>query len=251
MFARILKTNPYHDAKGRFTTRDRDAGDGWQKVGHQRGSNPGGIYEFKGGSYYVKFPRDPQQVHSEVVADAVHELIGVKTMGHKPMEIGGKTASVSALQKVRELGAEGWDRLNDKQIDQAADLFMASVVTKNWDVVGLVHDNVGQDQQGNLRIIDTGGSFRFRAQGGPKDYGPDPSAELSAMQDPNKTSGAVYGPLIEQHRAVFEQAAKRLAAIPDDAFKNIVQSSGLKGRKEIAQSMLSRRQAVVEYFTPH
>ena len=66
MFTKILKANPFRDALGKFASKNTAVSpSGWDRVGQQKGSNPGGTYQHNGAKYYVKFPRDRNQVYSE------------------------------------------------------------------------------------------------------------------------------------------------------------------------------------------
>jgi hypothetical protein len=49
-------------------------------------------------------------------------------------------------------------------------LWQGAVLLKEWDALGLELDNVFLDARGRLVKLDAGGAFRFRAQGGDKDY---------------------------------------------------------------------------------
>lgn len=46
----------------------------------------------------------------------------------------------------------------------------ADALVANWDYAGLANDNMMVDKQGNILRIDSGGTFNYRAQGGPKDF---------------------------------------------------------------------------------
>ena len=71
---------------------------------------------------------------------------------------------------------------------------MTDTLASSWDVFGLNGDNVIIGPDGKLHRIDVGGSFQFRAQGGPKDsFNPDqPWVEPMTMR--TSTQGqALYG----------------------------------------------------------
>lgn len=243
MFQPVLKWNPFHDLLGKFASKGNAA---WTKTSPQKGSNPGGVYSYKGKSHYVKFPKNEGQVHAEVAADKIHELMGIESMQHSAKTINGKVGSVSEWKDVVPLGRKGWDRLTPTQVQQAANAYVASALTKNWDVVGLVHDNMGTTKQGNLAIIDTGGSFHFRAQGEHKDFGGDPTPELKAMLSPEKTSGRVFGPLAKEYKQEFFNAAQRLKSIPDKALLKAVAGMGHDPQRD--KELLARKQGILDFF---
>lgn len=234
-----------HDATVKAWLSRKRAASKWEKLGGQKGSNPGGVYSYGGEKHYVKFPPSKGQIWAEAAADKMYELMGVATMNHTPTEIEGKWASVSKWKEVKELGYEGWSKLTPKQVQQAADAFVASALTKNWDVVGLTYDNMGTTKKGDLAIMDTGGSFKYRAMGGDKKYDADPTAELKAMQDPEKTSGRVYGPLMKKHPEAFKAAAVKLAAIPNAAIR---EAAATMKDTSLGSIAIRRKQAILRYF---
>lgn len=239
--AHIFKANPNHDEKGQFAHVDA----GWSKVSGQKGSNPGGVFKKNGQKYYVKYPRAKGQIYAEQAADKVYELMGVETMNHQAVKVNGKTASVSKWKEVAILGESGWRKLNDVQVQDAANAFVASALTKNWDVAGLSYDNMGTTKEGRLAILDTGGSFKYRAQGEPKPYDSDPTPELEGMQSPKKTSGRVFGPLVKEHKDAFTKAAEKLKSIPDEKLSEL---AGTMRDKEMPRTIIDRKNAILKYF---
>lgn len=233
--------NPYHDQSGQFTSQEKAV---WTKTGGNKGSNPGGTYTKNGEKHYVKFPHAQGQIAAEEAADKIHELMGIETMNHAATDVDGKLASVSKWKDVTPLGSGGWKNLNEKQVQQAANAFVASALTKNWDVVGLVHDNIGKTKDGNLAIIDTGGSFEFRAQGGHKDFDGDALPEIKAMLSLEKTSGRVYAPLLKSHPEAFQKAAERLKSLTPDQLKATIPNMSPK----IQQALLARRESILKHF---
>jgi hypothetical protein len=217
----------------------------WEKLSAAKGSNPGGVYRHRGDTYYVKFPPAEGQIHSEHAADKIYELMGVESMEHTPITIDGAPGSASKWKEVSPLGGSGWGILTEAQVQQAANAFVASALTKNWDVVGLVFDNMGVTADGNLAIFDTGGSFKYRAMGGPKPFGADPTAELEGMQDPRNPSGQVFGPLVQAHRAKFVEAARTLGGVPD---VELMEAARLTRDETAALTVLARKKAILAYF---
>lgn len=241
-FSSVFKANPFHDKMGRFTSKAKAA---WSKVGSQKGSNPGGLYEMGGKRYYVKFPHSKGQIYAEQAADQVYDLMGVQSMKHKAQKVNGRTGSVSEWQEVEPLGSEGWTKLDERQVQQAANAFVASALVKNWDVVGLAHDNMGKTKSGDLAILDTGGSFKHRAMGEPKPYNNDPIPEIQGMLDTTKTSGRVFAPLLKAHPEAFKAAAERLKSIPDDDLKAI---AGTMRDEALPAAIIGRKASILKYF---
>lgn len=143
-------------------------GERLRRVGEQRGSVPGGLYEdgATGERWYVKFYADPQQGRSESAALALYRRLGIATPDTAMVTIGGRPA----------LASRWIDGLRAASADQLAAhpdlprLWQGAILAKDWDVVGLSLDNVFIDAGGRLVKLDAGGAFRFRAQGADKVY---------------------------------------------------------------------------------
>ena len=225
----------------------RDSHGRWVQVGGNLGSNAGGLHTFNGDKYYAKFPKNPDQVHAEVAADKIHELLDCKTLSHKAVSIKGKTGSVTAWKDdIKPLGSRGWAAMDDKQKQQAANIFVASALTKNWDVVGQVYDNMCKDKKGDIHIVDTGGSFSFRAQGEHKDFDGDANKEIDTFLNPEKTSGRVFGPMMKNEPTLFREAAKQLRHINRDDF--VKATAGMKDQESVVNTLMSRRTSIMTRF---
>src|ERR1035437_1317953 len=231
------------DNHGRFS----NGSNSWEKVSNNLGSNAGGVHIYRGDKYYAKFPKNPDQVHAEVAADKIHELLGGKTINHKAVTIRGKTASVTEWKDdIKPLRKEGWDHLDDKQKQQAANLFIGSALTKNWDLVGLSHDNICKDKNGDLRLVDSGGAFSYRAQGDQKDFDTDANTEINNFLNREKTSGRVYRPLAKAQPELFRNAAKQLRHISRGDF--VKATTGMKDQDKVVDTLMARRTSIMERF---
>jgi hypothetical protein len=219
--------------------------DEWRKLSDARGSTAGGMYQRGEAVYYAKFPSAEGQIYAEHAADKLYELMGVESMNHAPITIGGKTGSVSKWKVVVPLGRHGWSNLTDEQVQQAAYSFVASALVKNWDVVGEAYANTGLTKEGNIAIIDSGGSFKYRARGEPKPFEADPTPELMALQDPQFPSGACFGPLLKMHRAKFVKAARKLCDIPD---AELAKAARLMKDDALCKTLIERKKAIFDYF---
>lgn len=240
MYASILKAEGFKD-------HARDDHGRWVKIGNNLGSNAGGAHTFEGKKYYVKFPKHEGQIHAEAAADKIHELLGGGTINHKAVNVNGKLGSVTDWRDdLKQLGRAGWGTLNDKQKQQAANLFIGSALTKNWDTVGLSHDNICKDKDGNLKIVDTGGSFNYRAQGEPKDFNGDANLEIDNFLSPTKTSGRVFKPLYDAHKDMFVKAASQLKNITREHFEKATE--GMKDQKQVVDTLMQRRQSIMDRF---
>lgn len=231
------------DELGRFGSGGKAAGPKFEKTGGNLGSNPGGTYLRDGQKVYVKFPSAPGQVQAEQAADAVYELMGVRSMRHQAETVDGKEASVSTWLDVKPLGGKGWGKLTDEQVDQAARAYVASALTKNWDVVGLVYDNMGITKDGQLAIMDTGGSFQYRAQGGAKPFEKDATADLKNLLDPQFPAGRAFAPLAQARPEAFKAAAKAMMKLPEAKLRDALAPIESK-HKGAADALLARRDSV-------
>lgn len=138
-----------------------------EKVADATGSNEGGQFRGTDGKLrYVKFYKDPSQAYGEHLANQIYKGLGVAAPESVVFEHQGKLAYASEiLPGVQTLGAAG---LSPELARKVSKGFMADVLTANWDVVGLSHDNVVVDAKGNVIRIDNGGTFLMRAKAGRK-----------------------------------------------------------------------------------
>jgi len=139
----------------------------FKKVGAQKGSNPGGVYEGPDGSrWYVKQPATAGHVDNEIIANRLYKKLGVEVPDVRRGTLDGQPVVASrmldGLQEAKQTlingnaGAKVYD-------DLVVDAYLA-----NWDAVGLTYDNLLLTKQGSFIRIDGGGSLLFRAQGAAK-----------------------------------------------------------------------------------
>lgn len=214
--------------------------DSWERVGKAGGTQgaqwyrdpeTGDKYIVKGQSY-----SDPDRVATEVLAGKVYRALGIDVPDIRATTINGKPVSVS-----KELvGAKLKNRISsDKDLQKG---FMGDVFVANWDVVGLVYDNILYVKDKPYRV-DLGGSFTFRAQGGPKSYGSTPT-EHKALVNPdiNEQSSDAFGKI---PKADLRKQAAHVAEVMTDAkIDSLVKSVGFKNRtvqNQVIEGMKGRR----------
>lgn len=164
------------------------------KISGRLGSNEGGWYERPlGERFYVKFYENPSQGQAEYVANAVYKKLGIKAVRSQIIELDGREAIASPAVP----GAAPADVFSQKTSKDVQSGFVADAFLANWDVVGLVYDNIVQSDDGFYRI-DNGGSLIFRAQGGDKAYSPDSIPELETMRVPGRPTGEVFANITEE-----------------------------------------------------
>lgn len=228
------------DELGKFA----DKPESMKKVGKQLGSNPGGLHEATDGSkHYVKFYDNPDQARAEQLASRVFEIMGARTTKAKVRTINGKTAAVLPWNdNLESIGLKELHNLNPKQKKQLALMFVAAVATKNWDVIGLSFDNVMRDKTtGDLVEIDTGGSFRFRAQGKPKPYGDDID-ELHSLRLKDHPAGLVFDPLFKAEPHLLTDAIQEATSKPMAPFIQAFRASGLSDWQSLFDAFKGRMQ---------
>lgn len=225
-------------------TIERDKKWDLTKVSGQLGSNEGGWYEKPNGErFYVKFYENPSQGQAEFVANAVYAKLGIKAVRSEIIQLDGREAIASpAVPEATPASGEAQGGSEDVQKGFVADAFLA-----NWDVVGLVYDNIVQGKDGFYRI-DNGGSLIFRAQGGDKAYSPDSIPELQSMCVPGRPTGEVFAGITEDE--IGKQARELVSKLSPEDIRAIVDESGLEGedRDRILTGLLGRREYLAKTY---
>jgi len=210
------------------------------KVGQQMGSNPGGVYvdPANGEKFYVKKPKGPAQVKNEIAAAKLYQLAGAHTFEYLDAGPDHVATKIEALKKknVSELSPE---ERKEAQRDFAIHAWLA-----NWDAVGTGGDNVGVGADGKVKVLDTGGSLKYRAQGEMKDFGASPN-ELVTLRDPklNPDAAALFGDMSE---ADMTASAARVADIPNNAIRDVVKAAGES--EELANTLIARKNSIAQKF---
>lgn len=145
-----------------------------KKVGPQKGSNLGGLYEDADGvQWYIKSPKTVEHAKNEVLANKLYKAAGVENVPEVRLAtLDGKAAVASRIEEglvakkdiLQVLNKAGAANRSAVMEGFASDAWLA-----NWDVVGLQYDNLLiKKGVGGFWRIDQGGALRFRAQGGAK-----------------------------------------------------------------------------------
>ena len=220
---------------------DIDAG-GFKQVGHQTGSNPGGLYEDKQGErYYVKTPKSEDRGRNEILAGKLYGLADIAIPELTPATRDGK---FSVASKIVPGLSENAHKLRSGDVPGVLEGIAVDAWLGNWDVVGLEYDNLLVDEEGNGRRVDTGGALRYRAMGAPKgDAFGDEVTELDTFTDPDRKSGSVF------HHATPQQivdSIDRVLDIPEDKIRELVDQWGPQGkeRDKLFKTLLARRESL-------
>lgn len=245
----------------------------------QLGSNPGGIGEaeddegnvVKG---YVKYTRGGSeeandQLKVEIVASRICHLFGLKTTKAQLIDFNGKSALWSNWQTLKTIN---WsprtiDSFSEEKKLDLAKHFIVAVLTRNWDVAGLEYDNLVEDTEGNLVLVDSGGSFHFRAQGGikPKNFGddlhpdkhqrvsdgfnPHRVEELTSFLTLNQQTKTVFASFFKKNPQLLEAANDVLKEISDSellgAFRGVTFSDD-KIKAILKKNLIARKNIIIQ-----
>jgi hypothetical protein len=222
--------------------------EGFEQTGPQQGSNQGGTFkDADGNEYYVKSPKSDQHRRNELLASAFYKLAGVDAA---EMRFGsaddGNEKIFSSIIPGNTLGDTDLTPETKKQIQEgfAIDAWLA-----NWDVAGLVNDNIIIDEDGNAFRIDTGGALLFRAMGLPKGtaFGNDVT-ELDTLRNSsmNPTSAALFGDMTDED---LKASASKLLDISHSDIDNLVDAT-FDGdvADELKDKLKARRQFILEKY---
>ena len=216
------------------------------KISEQLGSNEGGWYENKETKerYYVKFYKNSDQARVEFIANAIYKKLGVHAVHSQLFEMNGKLAIASeAIQQSVSVTKEEMQENADVKKGFVADAYLA-----NWDVVGLVYDNIVKGSDGRAYRIDNGGSLIFRAQGGLKEFSADHIAEFKTMRHPNYPAGQVFRDITPKD--IEAQSRHLVDSLSDETIEQIISDSGLQGdaAETIRDGLKGRRDWLQQEF---
>lgn len=225
--------------------------EGWKQVGPQLGSNKGGFYEdAEGNRYYVKEPKSDLHGENEVLASALYRAAGINAAEiYIGSSANGKKMTFSPDIKNSKQDLE--DKLNDPEyLAKLQEGFAVDAWLANWDVAGLVFDNVMSDGDGNPVRVDPGGALLFRAQGAPKGqmFGNEAN-ELDSLRDPmmNPQSAKIFGSMTEEQQ---KESARKLLDISHTDIDTLVDSiiPDEEKAQELKDKLKARRNFILERY---
>lgn len=219
--------------------------------GTQFGSNSGGVHlDEHGDKHYVKHYSNADQAKTEVLAGKITQHLGAPTLGASYHEINGKPSIVTRWNPhVKTQDPSKYQgKLSENHARQLARMYHAAVLTKNWDVVGLEHDNIVHNKNtGSLHSIDHGGAFDYRAQGGHKPYGPDIN-ELASLRDQHLPSGKVFNNLHKHHADIVKEEGKKLMDVNPEHIHHIFKNSGRSDWEQLHNNFKHRLKALQSHY---
>jgi hypothetical protein len=239
-FLNFLKEATTHDVSG------------WKKIGHKLGSNEGGVHvDEKGNKHYVKIAKNPNQAREEVASAEIHEKLGVKTLRPRLINMSGRvgTATMWNGDLVRKKPEE-FEKIDEKQARTIMRIHHAGIITKNWDTVGLEHDNIEfHKKTGEPHAVDQGGSFHFRAQGAPKNYEEDID-EIHSYRNPELNSSAhhVFSHIDTHFPHVAKEELTHAKKLTYNDVYDSLRAAGVKNAHKIAKTSIVRRDLLLKHY---
>ena len=222
----------------------------WKKVGHQAGSNPGGVYENADGKkFYVKQSKSELHAKNEVLADDLYELAGIDSSKLELANVDGKGKLGTASPMIDGATPNLKSKLSDPEYKKTLqEGFAVDAWLANWDVAGLVYDNVVTNKDGKPVRIDPGGALIFRAQGAPKgDLFGDSVGEWDTLRNgSNAQSAALFGDMTpDQLKAsaqkVLDISPEQIDAAVDKMNFDEQNASLLKSRLKARRADIAKR----------
>lgn len=222
----------------------------WKKVGGQKGSNSGGLYEAPDGkTWYVKFSKSNDHARNEILGAKLASAAGGDTLDYHVIDLGnGKIGTATEWQK-KEL----FDPSNPTHQKMAYHNFGPAAWTGNYDVVGTgTGEALNQALIGGKMVtVDTGGSLVFRAQGLPKGamFG-DTVGEFDTLRSGqfNPLNKQVFGGMTHSD---IQDSIAGVRNLSDDQIRSIVKAHAPNGIGDLsadalANRMIARRDSLVQ-----
>ena len=221
------------------------------KDGPQLGSNEGGVYKdsITNKKYYVKHYKNSDQAKVEALTGKIYKHMGIHTIDPQYREINGKPSiSTEWNDKLSSVKPKEFEKLNSQQAEHIAKMYHGAILTKNWDIVGLEHDNIMKHKDhGHMISVDHGGSFHFRARGSHKDYGDDIN-EKETLKNNKDASGHVFSTVLNQHPDAEKKSLDNVKRIDDNHIHGLFKHSGLNNWQELHDNFKKRKYKLLNSY---
>lgn len=219
------------------------------KVGGQLGSNHGGQYrdEETGEKVYKKTYRNGDQAKVEALTGKIQDHMGIKGVSPEYSHEDGRHTITSSWNDHLEQKRPNFYKndLDERQAKQLGVLYHAAILTKSWDAIGEVADNVLHHKKtGDIHSIDHGGTFHFRAQGGHKDYGPDID-EKKSLRDGSRLAGSIFNSAFEKHPSAEAHGLEAVKKMDMDHVHGLFKNSGLHNWEDLHKNFVARRNKLI------
>jgi len=222
--------------------------------GTQGGSNKGGkATDEQGNQFYVKHYKDGEHAKVEALTSAIYHHMGINTLDPKHEVIDGKPSVVTKWQEgLKPMGHKDFNKLSPEQAEHVGKMYHAAVLTKNWDITGTGLDHGEGNMQihpktGKIYNVDPGGSFHYRAQGGPKDYSSDIS-EKETFRDDNKESGKVFNKVFDAHPDAEQKGLDAVRNMDDEHVHGLFKNSGLQNWQSLHKTFMQRKNNLIKSY---
>lgn len=223
------------------------------KKGSQKGSNPGGLYNDTDTNkdYYIKSYNDADQAKVEALTGKLYQHMGINTLNPEYRNAHNEHQVVTEWNPhLRRLSPAEFHILPYKNKQQLAKMYHAAVLTKNWDIVGLEHDNILKNEEtGDLHAVDHGGAFHYRAQGGPKDYSDSDVPEFHSLRDSRFPAGQVFGQLFKDHPELENEGIQAVRNMNPKHVHDLFANSGLPNWKDLHTTFMNKKNALESKYS--
>lgn len=219
-------------------------------VGTQYGSNEGGIHHDQATNkhYYVKYYKNGDQAKTEALTGQIYHHMGIHTLQPEYQKINGKHAVITDWNpSLSQMKPHEFDDVSKENAHEIGKMYHAAILTKNWDIVGLEHDNIVKHRDGHLVSVDQGGSFNFRARGSHKDYDTE-IGEHKSLRDNPEASGHVFTSVFKDHPEAEHQGLEAVKNIDDRHIHNLFKNSGLSNWKELHSNFMERKKKLLNHY---
>jgi SPP1 gp7 family putative phage head morphogenesis protein len=238
-------------AQTELAAQSEDTGT-WKKLEGPKGSNDGGVYQAPDGTkHYVKFYATEEQIATERAALQLYDEMGVDALDSQRVQIDGRSAIATRWRDdLHPITAT--DLAKPEFREQAARVYQASVLLKNWDFIGTGKiDNLMADAKGNLVVVDAGAAFKLRAQGGAKPFGAD-IAEVKTFIDPKygNPAAAAYKRMFDADVFLEREGAKVASKLTRETARQALIAGGFKPAEAavLADTVMARAKLMVERY---
>ncbi len=188
---------------------------------------------------------NPDRVATELLANAIYRELDVLVPEAGIGQWTGPNGEewITVTYPMLEGEFRRWTEPNEA----LAEGFVADALIANWDVIGLVQDNILW--QGGVPVrIDQGGTFIFRAQGEPKPYGPE-VVELASML---AEKGQARGTMAVTDELIQRKAKATIAALTPARIEAIISEAPFEDQEieaEIESSLKARLEHLAQVAT--
>jgi hypothetical protein len=202
--------------------------------------------------YYVKVSKSDDHARNEVLASKLYALAGVPAVHAELVEHNGRlaTASLWIEGTVQDLGSR-LANADSGYLAQVRQGFIIDAWLANWDVAGLVYDNIVSTPEDTPLRVDTGGCLFFRAMGYRKGSAfNDEASEFDTLRDFETAPQAAHLFARITNTEMIASALK-LAMISDQQIAETVESVGFHvlTAAQLIMKLCARRTALLERVT--